>query len=95
MIHKGPADFPCFSYMNSYCFGMNAIVSEKGQVTIPKKIREQLGIYPGVVLTFNEEEGKLVARKKLAEDPFEKWVGRGRLPFGRNTDAYLRIIRGR
>ena len=81
--------------MNSYYLCMNAIVSEKGQVTIPKKIRERLGIYPGVVLAFHEEEGKLVARKKLAEDPFEKWVGRGKLPIGRNTDAYLRIIRGR
>ena len=29
---------------------MNSIVSEKGQVTIPKKLRKQLGLTAGVVL---------------------------------------------
>ncbi len=72
---------------------MNAVLSEKGQVTIPKKLRDKLGLKPGTVLEFESEEGKLVAWKQLAADPFEKWRGRGKLPVGKNTDEYLRLIR--
>ncbi len=74
---------------------MKATVSEKGQVTIPKKLRQQLGISHGTVLNFREEEGQLVAEKMTAADPFEKWVGKGTLPFGKSADAYLKSIRGR
>lgn len=42
---------------------MNAVVSEKGQVTIPKRLRDRLGIRPGQVLEFGEEQGRLVATK--------------------------------
>ena len=42
---------------------MKAVVSEKGQVTIPKRLRERMGIRPGVVLEFQEDCGKLVIRK--------------------------------
>ena len=31
---------------------MNAIVADRGQVTIPKKLRERLGITPRTVLDF-------------------------------------------
>jgi len=72
---------------------MSAILSEKGQVTIPKEIRDRLGLKPGTVLEFESREGKLVAWKKLDLDPFEKWRGRGKLPVGRNTNEYLRLIR--
>ncbi|MEM7144215.1 MAG: AbrB/MazE/SpoVT family DNA-binding domain-containing protein [Verrucomicrobiota bacterium] len=74
---------------------MKATVSEKGQVTIPKKLREQLGIRPGSVLAFEEQAGKLVAAKSLPENPFEKWIGKGTLPFGKGTDEYLETIRDR
>ena len=33
---------------------MKAVVSEKGQVTIPKTLRDRLGIRPGQVLDFAE-----------------------------------------
>ena len=42
---------------------MKSIVSEKGQVTIPKPLREKLGLRPGVVLDFSAQRGTLVARK--------------------------------
>ena len=42
---------------------MKAVVSEKGQVTIPKRLRDRLGIVPGAVLEFREESGTLVASK--------------------------------
>ena len=39
---------------------MKAVVSEKGQVTIPKRLRDRLGIVPGAVLEFREESGWVV-----------------------------------
>lgn len=47
---------------------MKSVVSEKGQVTIPKALRDRLGIGQGVVLDFEEHQGQLVARKVTAED---------------------------
>jgi len=72
---------------------MNAIVSEKGQVTIPKMLREQMGLKPGTVLEFQSRAGRLVARKKIDHDVFDKWRGRGKLPIGKNNDEYLQLVR--
>jgi AbrB family looped-hinge helix DNA binding protein len=41
---------------------MKAKVAERGQVTIPKALRERLGIVPGTVLDFFEEQGRLIAK---------------------------------
>jgi antitoxin PrlF len=72
---------------------MNAILSEKGQITIPKAIREKLGLLPGAVLQFDAVNGQLVARKKVSQDVFKKWRGRGKLPRGMTVDNYLRRVR--
>jgi AbrB family looped-hinge helix DNA binding protein len=68
---------------------MNAILSEKGQVTIPKPLRDKLGLLPGAVLQFTAQNGKLVGSKKLAGDVFAKWRGRGRLPKALTVEKYL------
>lgn len=69
---------------------MTAAVSEKGQVTNPKRVRDQLGIRPGTALIFSAVGGKLVASKAAdAGDVFKKWRGRGRLPGRMSVDAYL------
>jgi AbrB family looped-hinge helix DNA binding protein len=73
---------------------MTAILSEKGQVTIPKEIRDKLGLRPGTVLDFAAVNGKLVAQKKIEGDVFKKWRGRARLPGGIDVDEYLRRARG-
>jgi AbrB family looped-hinge helix DNA binding protein len=73
---------------------MKAIVSEKGQLTIPKSVRQKLGIRPGTVLEVEAVEGKLVAVKKSSADGFVKWRGRGRLPGGLRVDEYLEKARG-
>jgi antitoxin PrlF len=54
---------------------MKAVVSEKGQVTIPKRLRERLGIRPGQLLEFKEEGGNLVARKAAVQDPVDAVCG--------------------
>jgi antitoxin PrlF len=80
--------------MNSYSYCMRGSVSEKGQVTIPKAIRERLGLRPGTVLDFKAENGRLIGTKAVNEDVFRKWRGRGRLPTNLTVDEYLRQARG-
>ena len=72
---------------------MKAIVSEKGQVTIPKACRDRLGLHTGSVLDFEARDGKLVAVKQQPEDVFRKWRGKGKLPGGLSVDQYLDTIR--
>lgn len=76
---------------------MTAIVSEKGEVVIPKEIRDQLGILPGTVLDFAAESGALVGKKETKVDPRRKWRGAGREFIGKfgGVDAYLQMTRGR
>ncbi|MGH7781833.1 MAG: AbrB/MazE/SpoVT family DNA-binding domain-containing protein [Candidatus Binataceae bacterium] len=71
---------------------MNARVAERGQVTIPKALRERLGVGPGTILEFREERGRLVAVKRSAADPVSKVYGR--LGRGLDTDAFMAQIRG-
>jgi AbrB family looped-hinge helix DNA binding protein len=66
---------------------------EKG-LTIPKPIRDRLGLRPGTVVEFRAENGRLIGTKAVAEDVFRKWRGRGRLPGSLTVDAYLRRARG-
>jgi AbrB family looped-hinge helix DNA binding protein len=73
---------------------MKMKVSEKGQITIPKKVRDQLGIRPGTVLEITAAAGRLVAVKRDLQDPFHKWRGKGRVPGGLTVDAYLERARG-
>jgi AbrB family looped-hinge helix DNA binding protein len=72
---------------------MKATVAERGQVTIPKILRDKLGIRPGTRLDFKDDRGKLVAVKVGDEDP----VGRvfGCLGRGLKTDGTIRSLRGR
>ena len=71
---------------------MRSVVSAKGQVTIPKALRDQLGIAEGQLLDFVEEEGKLVARKIFLEDPFV--AAAGILHSEGSTDEIINQLRG-
>ncbi len=73
---------------------MKTIVSEKGQITIPKAVRERLGIEPGTVLDVEAVEGRMIAVKKEPLDIFAKWRGRGKIPGNLTVDAYLTKVRG-
>lgn len=72
---------------------MKSAVSEKGQVTIPKKLRDRLGIKPGAVLEFREEGGRLVAIKARNESRTDRVYGI--LKVGRRTDELIRALRGK
>jgi len=74
---------------------MKTTVSEKGQITIPKRLRDRLGLDPGTVLEFVAEKGALIGRKRSQTDPVTAWRGRGKLPVGKTAHEYLKKIRGR
>jgi antitoxin PrlF len=54
---------------------MKAVVSEKGQVTIPKALRESLALTPGTALEFEEREGLLVGRRVADHDALSRLIG--------------------
>ena len=74
---------------------MGARVTSKGQVTIPKPVRDRLGITPGseVVLHLN---GDGTAKVALVNRPgrFERWVGAATVRDGRTTDELITWMRG-
>ena len=72
---------------------MKSAVSAKGQVTIPKKLRDRLGIKPGAVLEFREEKGRLVASKIHSRSPTDSVYGI--LKLGRRTDELMSYLRGK
>ncbi|MFP6663654.1 MAG: AbrB/MazE/SpoVT family DNA-binding domain-containing protein [Deltaproteobacteria bacterium] len=71
---------------------MKPRVSEKGQVTIPKKIRDRLGIRPGQRLEFEARDGCLIARKAEDKDPVDALLGA--FPSVQTTDEFLDQARG-
>ncbi len=72
---------------------MNAVVAERGQVTIPKPLRQSLGIMPKTVLDFHEENGRLIAVKAVGRDPVSRVTGCLRLR--KTSDALIDELRGK
>lgn len=70
---------------------MKAIVAERGQVTIPKSLRDKLGIRPGTALEFVAKNGTLVARKAETDSVSQVF---GCLGGGADTDKFIRALRG-
>jgi len=71
-------------------------VSERGQVTIPMRLRKMYGLDKNVEVEFVPEEGRLLIRKKPPKrHPVDRLVGIGKLPFGESVDDYIEQARGR
>jgi AbrB family looped-hinge helix DNA binding protein len=73
---------------------ITAKVTSKGQVTIPKEIREKLGVHPGENVGFEERDNLLVISKVVTKSPFDKWVGRLKHLKGQRSDDLVREARG-
>ena len=74
-------------------------VGERGQVTIPKNIREKLGLQPRTEVQFELVNGALVLRKVRKPLPLRKWKGKAGKRFASmgfaSVDEYLKELRGR
>jgi antitoxin PrlF len=50
-------------------------LTSKGQVTIPKPVRERLGLQPGDEVEFIESPEGVRLRRRPQDNPFERWRG--------------------
>jgi len=68
-------------------------VTSKGQVTIPKAIREKLGITAHSEVEFVEEDDRVYLTKgKLSKSPFDQLLGAGTVKM--TTDEIMALTRG-
>jgi antitoxin PrlF len=71
-----------------------AKVTSKGQITIPKKVREKLGVRPGEDVGFEEKDGVVLIKKAITKSPFDKWMGKLKHLKGQRSDDLVREARG-
>ena len=72
-------------------------VTSRGQVTIPRHIRERYGFLPHTEVELVEEAGTVVLRKgKGSSRQAREWIRRyrGSLKGGLTTDELMRLTRG-
>jgi len=83
--------------INSYLLCMK--VGERGQVTIPKGIRERFGIGPETEVEFKIQRNTIVLKKTPKKLNLAKWKGRCGESFKElgyaSVDKYIEDVRGR
>ena len=78
--------------MNTYTVDMKSRVGERGQITIPKTMRDRLGIRSGQEIEFEEHKDFLVMRKVVDADSLAGL--RGLVSWRGSVDEYLVESRG-
>lgn len=73
---------------------MEATVAERGQITLPKAVRDALGLTKGTKLRVELDGSRIVLRKEV-DDALSRLRGRFKLDGFANTDEAMRAIRGR
>jgi AbrB family looped-hinge helix DNA binding protein len=76
---------------------METTLTRKGQVTIPKHIRNALSLEPGCKLIFDvNKDGELVLRRDGPQRPdrFDRARGASEIKLGCSTDEYMEFLRG-
>ena len=75
---------------------MTATVTSKGQITIPKRVRELLGIGPGSVIDFERGKDGRVVLVKVEKKPRANRFARlrGHAGKGLSTDEIMAMTRG-
>jgi AbrB family looped-hinge helix DNA binding protein len=74
-------------------------IGERGQVTIPKAIREKFGLGPEAEVEFQVVDGTIVLKKARKKLNLRKWKGRCKDSFARlgykSVDKFIDDVRGR
>ncbi len=74
---------------------MEVTVAERGQITLPKVVRDALGLTKGTTLKVELDGGRIVLRKDVSE-ALRKVRGKFKLVDElQSTDEAMRSIRGR
>jgi AbrB family looped-hinge helix DNA binding protein len=69
-------------------------VTVKGQVTVPQRVREKLGLRPGDEVDFVEKNGDFILQKQTKKAPFDEWAGYLKHLKGKRVDDIIREMRG-
>ena len=72
---------------------MDVTLAERGQIVIPKEVRDAMGLKPGAKLQIRMADGRLLIEKKVALD-LSRWVGKA-VDDGLTTNEALSELRGR
>ena len=72
-----------------------AKMTSKGQITVPKAIREGFDLEPGDEIAFVEDETGTHIRRYFRKDPMENWIGVIKDMKASEVDAYIDEMRGR
>ena len=78
---------------------MATTVTSKGQVTIPKHVRDSLGIKPGTQVTIElSGSGEAVLRRVRPVEPrpdrFDRALGASEIKWDGSVDDFMTFIRG-
>jgi AbrB family looped-hinge helix DNA binding protein len=73
---------------------LTAKITSKGQITLPLKIRQRLGVQAGETISFEEAQEGFLVKKVLRKSPFDLWVGALRHLQGKKSDALVKEMRG-
>lgn len=68
-------------------------LTSKGQVTIPKLIRDRYGLHPGSRVRFVEKDHRVMLEKQGTGDVWDKYYGF--LKINKSTNEIFRELRGR
>ncbi len=70
-----------------------AKVTSKGQITIPKDVRERLGLRPGDEVAFVEDGEGMRIQKEVTHSPFGRYRGFLKRLRGQDPDELLAAMR--
>ncbi len=71
-----------------------ARLTRKGQVTIPKEVRDRLGLRPGDEVAFVEDQESVRLEKRPGASPFAKYRGYLKHLAGQDPDQLVEQMRG-
>jgi AbrB family looped-hinge helix DNA binding protein len=74
-------------------------IGERGQVTIPKEIRDRFSLMPQTEVEFKVVHGSIVLKKSPKKLALRKWKGRCKDSFAElgytSIDKFIEDVRGR
>jgi AbrB family looped-hinge helix DNA binding protein len=74
-----------------------ARITSKGQITLPKSVRDRLRLKPGEEVQFVESGGEIRVRRPPRQSKLDKWVGylAREHPIDMTDEEYIAASRGR
>ena len=76
---------------------MTSKITAKGQVTIPKHVRDSMGLKAGDEIEFVQEDGSFILRRHFNREAYEKaldkWAGYAKHLKGKRSDDLVAEMR--